>query len=108
MNRVELFTVEDSFNIGRGVVVVTPDFSVPDGWKDRIDSVTVVKPDGERYEATAQFSMSHTLIRDAQVSSDRRWRVVVLLPDRTRDDVPSGSRILVSPEVKAAILSLRL
>ena len=104
MSRIELLTVEDSFEISGPGVVVTPDFSVPDSWKNRTENVTIVKPDGVRYEATAQFSMSHIRISDAKVSSDRRWRVVLLLPDRTKDDVPVGSRILVSPEVRAAIL----
>ena len=104
MSRVELLTVADSFQIsGRGVVVI-PDFSVPDGWKNRTDTITVAKPDGQQYEATAQFSVSHFNIRDPQVSIDRRWRVVVLLPDRTKDELPVGSKILVSPEVRDAIL----
>lgn len=105
MHRVELLTVVDSFQIsGRGVVVI-PDFSVPDGWKDRTESVTVVKSDTQQYEATARFDMSHFNIPDPKVSIDRRWRVVVVLPDRTKDDLPSGSRILVSPELKDALSS---
>ena len=104
MSRVELLTVADSFQlVGRGVVVV-PDFSVPDGWKNRTESVMVAKPDGQEYEATAEFSVSHFNIRDPHVPIDRRWRVVVVLPDRTKDELPVGSRILVSPEIRDAIL----
>ena len=66
MIRIELLTVKDSFQInGRGVVVI-PDFSVPDGWRNRAESVTVAMPDGHQYEATAQFSMSHFNITGAQ------------------------------------------
>jgi hypothetical protein len=104
MIRVELLTVEDSFQIsGRGVVVI-PDFSVPDGWKNRTETITVARPDGRQFEATAQFSMSHFHIPDQQVSIDRRWRVVVLLPQRTKEEVPAGSRIMVSPDTRDAIL----
>lgn len=62
------------------------------------------KPDGQQYEAMAQFSMSHFNIRDPHVPIARRWRVVVVLPDRTKDELPVGSRILVSSEVRDAIL----
>jgi hypothetical protein len=104
MKRVELLTVEDSFQItGRGVVVI-PDFSVPNGWKNRTEVVVVRKPDGQQYEATAQLSMTHFNISDPDVSIDKRWRVVVLLPDRKKEELPIGSKILVSEKVKDAIL----
>jgi hypothetical protein len=104
MSQIELLTVEDSFQItGRGVIVI-PDFSVPNGWKNRTESVTVAKPDGLELEAKAQFNMAHFNIPDPQVSIDRRWRIVVMLVDRSKDEVPVGSRILVSPEVREAIL----
>jgi hypothetical protein len=103
MNRVELLTVKDSIQIsGRGVVVI-PDFSVPDGWQNRTDSVTVAKPDGHQFEAKAQFSMSHANVSGSQISIDKRWRVVLILLDRTKDELPAGSRILVSPELRDAI-----
>ncbi len=104
MNAVELLTVEDSFQIsGRGVVVV-PDFSVPDGWKNRTATVVVEKPDGQQYDATAQFSISHFNIADPKVSIDMRWRVTVLLQDWNEEDLPAGSRIIVSREIRDAIL----
>src|SRR5438309_11358347 len=104
MSSVELLTVEDCFLIeGRGVVVI-PDFSVPDGWKDRTDTVVVMKPDGHRYDATARFSMSHFRMLDPKAPIDKRWRVVVLLLDRKKEDLPVGSKIIVSQEVRDAIL----
>jgi hypothetical protein len=104
MKRVELLTVEDSFQVtGRGVVVI-PDFSVPNGWKNRTEVVVVRKPDDQQYEATAQFSMTHFNISDPDVSIDKRWRVVVLLPDRKKEELPIGSKILVPAKVKDAIL----
>ncbi len=104
MNYVELLSVEDCFLIeGRGVVVI-PDFSVPDGWRDRTDTVTVTKPDGQQYEATAQFSMSHYRLLDPKASIDKRWRVVTLLLNRKTEDLPVGSKIFVSQQVRDAIL----
>jgi hypothetical protein len=104
MSRVELLTVENSFQISGLGVVIIPDFSVPDGWQHRKESVTVATPDGEQFEAIAQFNIWHFNIPDPEVSDDRRWRVVVLLPDRTKDELPAGSRIMVSPELRDAIL----
>jgi hypothetical protein len=104
MHRIELLTVADCFLIeGRGVVVI-PDFSVPEGWKDRTDCVAVVKPNGQQYETTAQFSMSHYRLLDPNASIDNRWRVVAMLLNQNREDLPVGSKILVSPEVKDAVL----
>jgi hypothetical protein len=104
MSRVELLTIEDRFTIeGRGVVVI-PDFSVPHGWKDRTATVVVTKPDGEQQEAEAQFSMSHFRPLDPKAPLHKRWRVVVLLLGGKKEDLPVGSKILVSQEVRDAIL----
>jgi len=104
MSRVELLTVEDCFLIeGRGVIII-PDFSLPDGWRDRTESVAVTRPDGQQYEAAAQFSMSHFKLLDPKASIDKRWRVVVLLLNRKKEELPVGSKILVSQEIRDAIL----
>ena len=104
MSRVELLTVEDCFLIeGRGVIVI-PDFSVPKGWKNRTETVAVAMPNGQQYEAAAQFSMSHFKLLDPTAPTDKRWRVVVLLMNRNKEELPIGSKILVSQAVKDAIL----
>jgi hypothetical protein len=103
MRLVELLTIEDSFQIGRGVIVI-PDFSLPNGWKNRTEVVVVRKPNGQQYEATAQFSMTHFNISDPDVSIDKRWRVVVQFPDGKKDELPTGTKILVSEQVKNAII----
>ena len=104
MRGVELLTVQDCFHIsGRGVLVV-PDFSVPGGrWVDREETVVVVKPDGHDFEAAARFNLAHFKIPDPKVSIDRRWRVTILFPDKTSEDVPVGSKILVSREIRDAL-----
>jgi translation elongation factor EF-Tu-like GTPase len=102
MNHVELLTVQDCFLIeGRGVVV-TPDFPVHHGWKDRTDTVLVVKPDGQQHQASIRFSMSHFRMLDPKASG---WRVVALLLKGKKEDLPEGSKILVSQEVRDAILA---
>ena len=104
MSAVELFTVEDCFEIGSLGVVLRPDFSAPNGrWKARSDTVTVVRPDGEQFETTAEFKLWHFNISYPTVSIDRRWRVVLSLPGRTRGELPLGTRILVSQEMRDAL-----
>ena len=89
---------------GRGLVVA-PDFSVPDGWKNREDTVVVMKRDGHQYEAMAQFSMSHFRPVDPKTSIDKRWRIVVLLLNGKKEELPPDSKILVSRELRDAILA---
>src|ERR1041385_1418612 len=104
MKHVELLSIEESFEIiGRGVVVI-PDFPVPRGWKDRTETVVVVQPNGQHLEATALFNMSHFTFTDPNVPLDKRWRVVVQLLDKKKEDLPIGSKILVSQEARDAIL----
>jgi hypothetical protein len=107
MERVELLTVGDSFQIG-SFVVVHPDFSVPNGRRtSRTESVLVVSPNGEKREAAAQFDLSHFKFSEPSVSIDRRWRVVLSLLGCTKDQVPVGSTILVSQEMRDALLGIR-
>jgi hypothetical protein len=107
MERVELLTVEDSFQItGRGLVLV-PTFCVPNGWKNRTGPLVVVRPDGQQYEATAQFNMVHFNISDPNVPLDKRWQIEVVIEDRKKDELPIGSRILVAPDLKDAIVGDR-
>lgn len=104
---VELFSIEDCFLIEARGAIVIPTFSVPNGWKDRTETVTVKKPDGQRYETTAQFSMSHFRPVNPKASLDERWRVVVLFPNGKKEELPVGSKILVSREIRNAILPHR-
>ena len=103
MNRVELLVVVDTFQLTGIGLTFMPDFAVPPQWKNRAEEVTVVTPTGLSFEAPAQFNITHFNIRDPSVSADRRWRVLVTLPATSKDRVPIGSRILVSPETRAAL-----
>jgi hypothetical protein len=106
--RVELLTVEAAVHLKSFAVVVVPDFSEPRGWKNRSETVLVTKPDGQQYETTAQFHTAHFNIAidpaDVWGSMDRRWRVVVRLPDAREEDLPVGSKIMVSCELRDLLL----
>lgn len=113
---VELLTVTDTFWInqnGTQMLILHPNFSVPDGWSQqgwskRTESVVVARPDGQHIQATAQISMTHLNIPDPAVPIDERWRITVWLTDRTKDEVPVGSQVLVLQEVRDAILPRNL
>jgi len=104
MSAVELLTVEDTFQIGELGIFLRPDFSVPNGrWTTRKDTVTVVTPDGQTFTTHAELNLSHINISDPNVSIDRRWRVTLSLPGCTKADVPLGSKLLVSENLKHAL-----
>ena len=104
MTHVELLTITDRFQIG-GSVILRPDFSVPGGrWSARTESVRIVTPDGQDFETPATFSLSHFNISDPTVSIDQRWRVTIMLPDKLSSDVPVGSKLFVSHEIRDELL----
>ena len=106
MDRVELMTVQDCFQISGFGLILVPDFSVPDGhWKNFETQVSVVTPAGHRFDTEAKFNVSHFNIRDPEVSIDTRWRVVVVLPSVDKQAVPVGSQLLVEPGVRHAVLA---
>jgi hypothetical protein len=110
MERVRLLTVEHTFWLSRDsiqMLILSPDFPVPNGWRDRgwnarTEAVTVLRPDGTELAATAQINMTHLNIPDPDFPGSR-WRITVWLTDRTKEEVPVGSKILVSPEVRTAL-----
>jgi hypothetical protein len=108
MKGVVLLTVKDTYWIDKnspGMLVLRPDFSVPTaGWKECTEDVVVVRPDGQELAATAKMSLSHFNISDPNASIDQRWRVTVWLTDRTPEEVPVGSDVLVSLEVRDALI----
>ena len=105
MEGLELLTVADCFQLSNIGLVVVPDFAVPPGhWKNFSDTVIVLRPDRREFEETAEFKMSHFDICDPNVSMDKRWRIVVSLPNVRKEDVPVGSKILVSQETGNAVL----
>jgi hypothetical protein len=118
MERVTLITVASTFCLRsdthpeRCVLIIQPDLSVPpEGWKERSETVTILTPAGDKFETTAQISLSHINIRmeDRHHSTiDQRWRVTVSIQSLTSDAVPEGSKVLVSPEIRDALLPTTL
>lgn len=109
MERCGLLIVEDTFCIDRNTVrmlILHPNFSVPKGgWQGRTETVVVRRPDGQEFEATAQLELTHFNICDPHVSIDKRWRVTMCLTNTTKDDVPLGSKVLVSQQLRDALLT---
>ena len=91
------------------MLVLSPKFTMPKnwrevGWGERETKVTVVTPDGIHLSSTAQINVTHLNIRGSDVPIEERWPITVWLTDRGEDEVPIGSKILVDPDVRAAIL----
>ena len=111
MDRFELLTVERTFWLKRpGVqmLIISPDFPVPKGWEKRgwnkrSETVLVQRPDGSEIEASAEINMTHRNI-SGPAPIEEVWRLTLWLTDRTAEEVPEGSKILVSREVRDAIL----
>jgi hypothetical protein len=114
MSYVELLTVEEAISLGRngpGGLILHPTFPVPAGWnhnrwKGLTEPVLIARPDGEQIEATAHIGLSypHRNTRHTNSVSYRGLRLTIWLSDCTEQEVPVGSRILVSQEVRTAIL----
>ena len=111
MTLVALLTVEHVFAIRADMLVISPAFPVPwdangKGWQNRTEKVLVAKPDGSEIPATAQINMTHLSIR-GPVNPGECWQVRMWLTDRTIEEVPIGSKILVSKEIRDALLSVQ-
>jgi hypothetical protein len=106
MRKVELLTAEDQLQLSGVGLTLVPDLSVPKGWVNISDVVTVVTPEGEVFDAVAQFNLTHFNFRSAEamVSIDRRWRILLSLPDVSKERVLIGSRIFASQSVRTAVL----
>jgi hypothetical protein len=104
MDEVELLTVVDHFQLQSRGLVVVPDFDVPArGWKDCAQPAIIVTPDGRSHEAMAHLSAWHFHISDSAVTAAKRWRLVVYFPTQTKEEVPIGSKIMVSRSLKLEV-----
>ena len=105
MLKSELLIVEEIFTVEQVGLLVLPDFSVPgNDWKPSEEDIAIQRPDGVTLEAVAKFNHSHFNIPDPKVPIDRRWRVTICILDRSKEDVPIGSKILVRYELAAQLL----
>jgi len=105
MTSIELLKIHDYFQLPRLGLILAPDFSLPrTGWANFVSEVVVELPDGSQLTTIAKFSQTHFLIKGPSVPIDKHWRVTVSLPDLTKQDIPIGSKVLVTPETAARVL----
>ncbi len=110
--RVPLMTIERTGWLeGNGLQMLTihPTFPTPrdwnkHGWGQRTERVLVVTPEGRQLEATARINVIHVNFREPHVPIEERWPIAIWLTDRRPEEIPVGSKIFVSPEVRDAIL----
>jgi hypothetical protein len=95
--------VQDRFALKHVGLTLAPDFPAHDKWKNLDTQVLVITPNGEQKEFQAKFQIWHFNFRDSGVDINRRWRIVVILPYASKDDVPVGSRICVTHDIKQAL-----
>lgn len=106
MGRVALTTIEDMFQIEGCGVVIAPDFPVPSGgWKELSSKVGIATPDGGELDVLARFQMEHICISDPKVRMERGgWWIVCILPDVRKEQIPVGSKLMVSAELRDRLL----
>jgi hypothetical protein len=100
-----MMQVQDCFALkGIGLTLV-PDFPVliHDTWNNFEGQVLVVTTSGEQKQFQANFQIWHFNFRDPGVDINRRWRIVVSLPSASKEDVPFGGRVWVTPDIKRVI-----
>lgn len=104
-----LSEIEETFQIpGRGLVIA-PDFCVPNlkMWENFATNIEIETNNGARKQFIANFELSHFEFRDSNVSTDKRWRIVLSLPGAAKEDVPIGSQIYVSVEDYSKVISCK-
>jgi hypothetical protein len=96
---VQLLEVEDQFDLKDDGIVLAPDFALPSGrgWENYTFLVTVAREGGLSRKLRAVASPVHLLVRDPSVVR-KGWRLTIVLPDATKNDVPTGSRVFCSVE----------
>jgi hypothetical protein len=97
--------VRERFALKRDGLTLVPDFPVLhyDKWNDFDTPVLVITPNGEQKEFHANFQRCHFNIRGPGVDISRCWRIVVSLPNASKEDVPVGSRVWVTRDIKRAL-----
>ena len=104
-DHVELMQVQERFALKRDGLTLVPDFPVlhHDKWNNFNTQVLVITPNGEQKEFQAKFQRWHFNFRGPGVDISRCWRIVVSLPNASKEDVPVGSGIWVTHDIKQAL-----
>jgi hypothetical protein len=90
-----LLTVEDHFLIeGRGLLVV-PAGDLPDlGFRTFSTEARIQRPDRTEITTVVRFELQHLRL----IGGGSKWNIAVVLPEATKESVPIGSRVVVSPD----------
>jgi hypothetical protein len=110
MERVELLIVQRTFlckDPDRQMLIIFPWLPFPRDWKlprQNFETVLVVRPDGTQTEATAEINVAYLDTRGRAPGGSCR-KIMVWLSHRLPEEVPDGSKILVSQEIRDAALS---
>jgi len=96
---VQLLEVEDRFALKDDGILLAPDFSLPNGrgWENYSFLVTVVRKGAAHENLRAVARPVHLLVRDP-CALRKGWRLTIVLPGATKDDVPVGTSVLCSVE----------
>jgi hypothetical protein len=97
--------VQERFALKHHGLTLVPDFPVPhyDKWNNFNTQVLVITPNGEQKEFQANFQRWHFNFRGPGVDISRCWRIVVSLPNASKEDVPVGSGIWVTHDIKQSL-----
>lgn len=103
-DHVELMQVQDCFALKRDGLTLVPDFPLPHReWNNLDAQVLVITPDGEQKEFQAKFTLCHFNILFPSVDINCHWRIVVSLPQASKEDMPVGSKIWVTRDIQKAL-----
>jgi hypothetical protein len=85
-----LVRVEDTFALRNLGIVVWPDLSAERQRAERL-LVELRRPDGSRRAAAASIQLHH--IQAPTLPVDRRWRVVLVILDAEKEEIPVGTEV---------------
>lgn len=105
MNHVELMTVEDTFMIESIGLILAPPFEVPPTgrWENIRDELTVEISGGESLAVNGLFRLTHFNVKDPSESASKYWKVQLVLQGLSKEQVPIGSIVFGTQELKNII-----
>jgi hypothetical protein len=72
------------------------------GFKPFTGNIEVLQPDGNKRKYSAQFSLKHFSL----INRMGQWKIVILLPKLSKNDVPDGSEIIVSEDIASRLMHI--
>ena len=95
--RSELLVVESVFNVAGRLLIIDPDFCVPEqGWKACSVEATIMTPDGKQFDWPLALEISRMRLR---IHPYVIRRVVPCFRNLSKSEIPIGSQVLIQPDV---------